>query len=108
MAILKKKMVDDDVLSLARRRVARLFDEFDAVSVSFSGGKDSTVALNLTLEEAERRNRLPLDVFFYDEEALPPETVEYCERVARDSRLHFRWYALPVQHRNACSRIEPF
>lgn len=108
MTILKKQTVDLDVLTLSRRRIARLFDEFDEVSVMFSGGKDSTVALNLTLEEAERRNRLPLDVVFYDEEALPPETIEYCERVARDPRLTLRWYCLPIQHRNACSRKAPY
>jgi predicted phosphoadenosine phosphosulfate sulfurtransferase len=108
VAVLKKKLVDEDVLTLARRRIARLFDEFDLVAVSFSGGKDSTVALNLTVEEAERRGRLPLDVVFWDEEALPPETIEYCERVSRDPRLRFRWYCLPVQHRNACSRTSPY
>lgn len=106
--VLKKEMVADDVLTLARQRVARLFDEFDRVSVMFSGGKDSTVALNLTLEEAARRNRPPVDVVFYDEEALPPETIEYVDRVARDSRLALRWYCLPVQHRNACSRKAPY
>lgn len=108
MTILKKQLIDRDVLTLSRERIARLFDEFDEVAVSFSGGKDSTVALNLTLEAAERAGRLPLDVIFWDEEALHPETVEYVDRVSRDPRLSLRWYCLPIQHRNACSRTSPY
>jgi len=106
--VLKKQMVDEDVLTLARRRFSRIFDEYDRVTVSFSGGKDSTVCLNLALEEAERRNLLPLDVIFWDEEALHPETIEYVDRVSRDPRTRFRWLCLPIQHRNACSRQQPF
>lgn len=106
--ILKKRRVETDVLTLARERVAHAYERFDHIAVSFSGGKDSTVCLNLTLEEARSRNRLPLDVFFYDEEAIPYETEEYVRRVSgcKDVRLH--WYTLPVKHRNGCSRSSPW
>ena len=52
MPILKKQKVDKSVLDLAYERLNSVFDHFDTVSVSFSGGKDSTVCLNLTLEVA--------------------------------------------------------
>lgn len=51
-----------DVLTAARQRIARTFDDFDRVCVSFSAGKDSTVMLHLVAEEARRRGfaqRLP-------------------------------------------------
>ena len=106
--IRKKKGVQKDVLTLARERVSQAFDLFDTVAVSFSGGKDSTAVLNLTIEEAERRGKLPVLVFHYDEEAIPWETVDYVRRVSKDPRVDFKWLCLPVQHRNACSRKQPY
>lgn len=96
------------VFDAARERLRRTFDKFDTVVVSFSGGKDSTAVLNLAAEVAADCGKLPLRVFTYDEEAIPPETVDYCERVAARPGLDFSWYCLPVEHRNACSRSQPF
>lgn len=105
--ILKMHRVSEDVLTLARARISTVFDKFDTVCVSFSGGKDSTVVLNLALDEAERRNRLPLLVVSFDEEAIPFETEQYMRRVAHDPRIDFRWYCLPLAHRNGCSKESP-
>lgn len=88
------------VLDAARRRVAQMFDEYDYVVVSFSGGKDSTVVLNLCLEEARRRNATPLRVVFFDEEAIHPETEAYARRVADLPDVDLRWYCVPLRHRN--------
>ena len=108
MPILKKQKVDKSVLDLAYERLNSVFDHFDTVSVSFSGGKDSTVCLNLTLEVARQRNRLPLDVVTWDEEAIPYQTEEYCRIVSKMPDVNFRWYCVPVVHLNACSRQEPY
>jgi predicted phosphoadenosine phosphosulfate sulfurtransferase len=48
-----------NVLDLARERVAIIFDRFDHVCVSFSGGKDSTCCLNICLDEHRRRHGTP-------------------------------------------------
>lgn len=89
-------------------RLTYVLDTFDRVVVSFSGGKDSTVCLNLAIEAARVHGRLPLEVFTFDEEAIPPETVEYMARVAQLETVRFRWYCVPIQHRNACSTTEPY
>ena len=46
-----------DVLTAARQRIEWTFDRFDKIYVAFSGGKDSTVALHLVMEEAIKRDR---------------------------------------------------
>ena len=67
---MRKQTLDDNVYTLALERIHRTYDLFDQVAVSFSGGKDSTAALMLTLQVAGERDRLPLDVVFFDEEAI--------------------------------------
>jgi predicted phosphoadenosine phosphosulfate sulfurtransferase len=107
--ILKKEVVADvNVYDAAIKRFEYLFDNFDKVVVSFSGGKDSTVCLNLALEVAKKKNKLPLDVYFWDEEAIHPDTIEYVERVRQLPEVRFKWLCIPIRHRNACSRKEPY
>lgn len=108
MVVKKKKNIDQDVYELALERINRTYDIFDNVVVMFSGGKDSTVCLNLTLEVAKERNKLPLEVYFFDEEAIPYETIDYVKRVADLPEIDMRWMCLPVKHRNGCSRKQPY
>ncbi len=108
LKLLSKKLVEKNVYDLALERVRLAFDQFDTVSVSFSGGKDSTVCFNLAYQVAQERGKLPLRVFFFDEEAIPYQTEEYVRRVSHLPGVSLEWYCLPVQHRNACSRSHPF
>ena len=47
----------DDVLTASRKRISQVFDDFEKVYISFSGGKDSSVMTHLVLDEAKKRNR---------------------------------------------------
>ena len=105
---MRKQAVEQDVWELALERMRTTYEMSDEVIVSFSGGKDSTVCLHAALEVAKELNRLPLKVVFYDEEAIPPETIDYVARVAARPDVDFHWYCLPVKHRNACSRKHPY
>ena len=98
----------EDVYEAACQRVADVYEKFDHVAVSFSGGKDSTAVLNVALEVAEKLGKLPLRAIFWDEEAIPFETEDYVRRVAEDPRVELEWLCLPVKHRNACSTREPW
>lgn len=103
-----KHVTDINVYDAAIERIRYLYKRFDNIVVSFSGGKDSTAVLNLTIEVARELGRLPVKAIFVDEEAIYPTTVEYVERVRQHPDVDLDWYCLPVKHRNACSNEQPF
>ena len=64
-----------NVLAAAQERVAFIFDNFEDIHVSISGGKDSEVLAHLALTEAQRRGRR-VSIFFLDEEVVYQSTVD--------------------------------
>ena len=100
MKLYKSTNVFDEAL----KRINWLFDEFENIVVGCSGGKDSTVVLNLCLKVAEERNRLPLTVMFIDQEAEWQHTIDYMKTVMADPRINLRWYQMPMRIFNATSQ----
>ncbi|MGD9613811.1 MAG: phosphoadenosine phosphosulfate reductase [Alphaproteobacteria bacterium] len=97
-----------DVLTAAQERISWVFDTFERVYVSFSGGKDSTVMLHITAAEAKRRGRR-FGLLFIDLEAqykLTIEHVELCFKEYVDLTEPY-WLALPLLLRNAVSQFDP-
>ncbi len=92
-----RSYMKENVLEAARARTARLFDEFPVVMVASSGGKDSTCVMHLALEEAEKRGRLPLRVFFVDQEAEWDCTVEYMRKVRDMPGIALEWLQIPFK-----------
>lgn len=86
-----------NVYDAAVARMRELFDRFPRRIVCFSGGKDSTVVLQLALAEARRRQE-PLTVLFGDEEAIDPDTEAYVTAVASWPDVQMHWCCAPVQH----------
>ena len=68
----------ETVLEAARRRIAFVFDSYERVICSISGGKDSTVLAHLALVEANKRGR-KLGLYFLDEEATYQSSVDQVE-----------------------------
>ncbi len=103
-----KRKLGIDVLTAARQRIAKVFDDFPRIYVSFSGGKDSGVMLHLVMDEAIKRGR-KVGVLFVDLEAQYKMTIEYvAEEFARYSEhIDPYWVALPIHLRNAVSQFEP-
>lgn len=69
-----------NVLDAARNRIKLIFDNFEQIMVSISGGKDSTVLAHLALKEANLRNR-KIGLFFLDEEVVSQATLDQIEYI---------------------------
>lgn len=92
----------NDLIQRAVDRYRVLFDTYDEVQVSFSGGKDSTSIVETgAIVARERGTRLTVN--FFDEEVIPHTTVEYAERLRRRPDIDFRWYCIPVKELNGWS-----
>lgn len=97
-----------DVLTAARERIAYVFDHFERIYVSFSGGKDSGAMLHLVMDEAIRRGQR-VGVLFIDWEAQYQHTIEHVREMLDLYRDHIEpfWVALPLRTVNAVSMHEP-
>jgi predicted phosphoadenosine phosphosulfate sulfurtransferase len=80
-----------NVMDAALDRLVALYADGHRLVVSFSGGKDSGVVLELAILAARMTNRLPVDVIMRDDEIMYPGTFEYCERVAQRPEVSFNW-----------------
>jgi len=79
--------------------------------VSFSGGKDSGVVLNLFLDYMRKHNiKRKIGVLFIDLEAQYTMTIEYIKKMLTENGdlIEPYWVCLPINLRNAVSMYEPF
>ena len=103
-----KKYLGIDVLTAARQRISKVFDDFPRIYVSFSGGKDSSVMLHLVMEEAIKRNR-KVGVLCVDLEGMYKITIEHIQHMydMYADYIEPYWVCLPIALRNAVSVFEP-
>jgi predicted phosphoadenosine phosphosulfate sulfurtransferase len=97
----------ENVLEAAQKRIAFLFDNYDNIQLSFSGGKDSTVLFHLLNEEAKVRNRKFI-VYFQDQEAEYQATIDLVEWAMQQPNVIPLWYQVPIFMTNAASHQQLF
>lgn len=95
------------VLEAAKQRIAMLFDSFDSINVSVSGGKDSTVLAHLALLEANKRST-KIGLFFLDEEVVYQSTIDQIEYLMSlyPKNTNRLWLQIPFNLTNATSLTE--
>lgn len=102
-----KKYLDKDVLTSSQERIAWIFDNYDNVQVSISGGKDSTVLFYLALNEAKKRDR-EIEVFFLDQEAEYEATIDIIKEQMSFDNVIPLWYQVPIYMTNSTSYNDYF
>lgn len=107
-----RKYSEQNVYEALQERLKFIFEEFENIFVSFSGGKDSGLLLNLVLDFQKKYypDRI-IGVFHQDFEAQYTVTTEYIERTFK--RLEYEnvelyWVCLPMATRTALSSYEMF
>lgn len=103
--------LQQNVYEALQDRLKFIFEEFDNIYISFSGGKDSGLLLNLTLDFRDRYYPdRTVGVFHQDFEAQYTVTSEYIERTFEklEGRAERYWICLPMATRTALSSYEMF
>lgn len=104
----RKVYLEESVLDAARKRIAKSFDMFERLYISFSGGKDSSVMMHLVMEEAIKRNR-KVGVLIIDLEAQYADTIKHIEEMIEEYKDHIElhWFCGQLLLRNAVSNYQP-
>lgn len=106
-----RKYTDQNVYEALQERLHYIFQEFENIFISFSGGKDSGLLLNLVLDFQKKYypNR-KIGVFHQDFEAQYTVTAEYVERTFSriEQDVEPYWVCLPMATRTALSSYEMF
>lgn len=103
-----KKYQNDNVLEASQKRISKIFDDFEKIYVSFSGGKDSTVMLHLVMREAIKRSR-KVGVLIIDLEAQYADTISHIIKTTDyyKDNIELFWTCVPLLLRNAVTNFEP-
>ena len=103
-----KVFTEKDVLTATNERLEYIFNNFDDFYFSISGGKDSSVMLQLAAIKAREMN-VKFSVLYVDFEAQYKATINHIEELideVSDVIDTWYWIALPLSLRNAVSIIQ--
>ena len=108
---MRREYLEQDVYEALQERLKFIFEEFDNIYLSFSGGKDSGLLLNLVLDfQKKHYPEKKIGVFHQDFEAQYTVTTEYVERTFEriKDEVEPYWVCLPMATRTALSSYEMY
>jgi predicted phosphoadenosine phosphosulfate sulfurtransferase len=106
-----KVYLSANVYDAAVGRIDYIFNNFEKIYLSFSGGKDSGVMLNLVADYMrEHKIGRKVGIMFIDLEGQYKLTIDYImEELTKNADLFdVFWVCLPINLRNAVSMYQPF
>lgn len=107
-----KKYIETNVYDATNERLEFIFNEFDNVLVSFSGGKDSGIVLNMAYEYAKEHDLLhKLSMYYMDYEINYEESEKYLKQCFEDDYKEIEkkyWLCLPISAQCAVSMYQTY
>ena len=106
-----REYMEENVYEALQKRLQYIFQEFDNIYLSFSGGKDSGLLLNLVLDFQQKYYpEKTIGVFHQDFEAQYTVTTEYIERTFEriKDKVEPYWVCLPMATRTALSSYQMY
>jgi len=104
-----KIFTDKDVYTAAMERFEITFNQFDNMYISVSGGKDSSIMVQLAAMKAREMGKR-FSVLYIDLEAQYTATIQHIDELIEeisDVLDNWYWIAMPLSLRNAVSVIQP-
>lgn len=101
---MQKRYIEINVYQAAQQRLEYIFSEFENVLVAFSGGKDSSVLLNMAYDYAADQGCLSrLSMYHMDYEAQYQMTTDYVTECFDSFQgIGKYWLCLPIGAQCAC------
>ena len=106
---MRREYIELNVYDAFQKRLDFIFQEFDNIYVSFSGGKDSGLLLYLLLDYRKQHGiQKKIGVFHQDFEAQYSYTTKYVEETFEKNLKDIEpyWVCLPMETRTALSNYE--
>ena len=106
-----KRYIGKNVWDATQERIKYIFDTFDNIYVSFSGGKDSGMVLNLILDYKRKHGiTKKIGVFHQDFESQYEETTKYVEKMFVENLddIEPYWCCVPMGSRCAVSNYQMY
>ena len=98
-----RQYLPDDVFCAALKRIEFIFQEFDNIYVSFSGGKDSGVLLNMIFQYM-RANKIQrkIAVYYMDYEGSYQYTEDFIRRMVESNADMIDLYWVCLSYKTKC------
>jgi predicted phosphoadenosine phosphosulfate sulfurtransferase len=98
-----KQYLEKNVYDATKERLEEIFKNFRKIYVSFSGGKDSSILLQMVVEFAQQYKK-KIGALFVDLEGQYRATITHVEEMMLNNEfIEPYWVALPINLRNAVS-----
>ena len=89
---MNKQNTKKNVYELTQERLRMIFNEFDNIYVSFSGGKDSGILLELCIDYIRKNNlNRKIGVFHMDYEIQYRMTIDYVTGFWKPTRIFWKY-----------------
>lgn len=93
---------EKNVYEAALERMEYIFDNYENVIVSCSGGKDSTITTYLAVEIAKKKKR-PFYLFFLDQEIEYSSTINFVDIIMKEPYVIPLWFQVSALLTNTSS-----